>query len=135
MDAAVLVVEDEDCLRKAVAKMLRKNGFEVFEAADGSSAIDLLRANRRKIDVVLLDMTIPRGSSQMVVTEAAKNRPDIRVILTSAYSREMIASAVSSPQICTFIRKPYQFGDLMTALRNVLSPQGVDSPVNNRISA
>ena len=60
IDAAVLVVEDEDSLRQAVEKMLRKNGFEVFEAADGSSAIDLLRANRRKVDVILLDMTIPR---------------------------------------------------------------------------
>jgi PAS domain S-box-containing protein len=133
-EAAVLVVEDEDCLRQAVAKMLCKNGFEVFEAGDASSAIDLLRANRRKIDVILLDMTIPNGSSQMVVTEAAKTRPDIRVILTSAYGPEMIASAVSSPQICTFIRKPYRLGDLISALRNVLSPQGVDSRVN-RISA
>jgi PAS domain S-box-containing protein len=134
-EAAVLVVEDEDCLRQAVAKMLRKNGFEVFEAADGASAIDLLRANRLKVDVILLDLTIPRGSSQMVLTEAAKNRPDIRVILTSAYGPDMIASAVNSPQICTFIRKPYQLGDLVSALRNLLPPQGVDSRVNNRISA
>ena len=85
--------------------------------------------------MLLLDMTIPRGSSQMVVTEAAKNRPDIRVILTSAYSPEMIASAVSSPQICAFIRKPYQLGDLISTLQNVLSSQGADSRLKNRISA
>ena len=71
----VLVVEDEDPLRQAVFKMLRKKGFEVLEAADGSAAIDLLRASGRKIDVMLLDMTIPGASSHEVVAEAAKARP------------------------------------------------------------
>jgi hypothetical protein len=62
----ILVVEDEVPLRLAVGKMLRKTGFEVFEAGDGSSAIDLLRANGGKIDVILLDMTIPGASSHEV---------------------------------------------------------------------
>ena len=132
---SLLVVEDEEYLRQGMVKMLHKAGSQVFEAADGSTAIDLLRANRRKFDVILLDMTIPRGSSRVVVTEAAKDRPDIRVILTSAYSPEMIPSTMNSPQICTFIRKPYQLGDLVSALRNVLSSQGVDSRVKNQISA
>ena len=44
MPATVLIVEDENALRRAVAKMLRTTGFEVIEAADGSSAIDLLRS-------------------------------------------------------------------------------------------
>ena len=52
----VLVVEDEDPLRHAIVKMLRKTGFEVFEAAEGSSAIKLLRGDGGKIDVILLDM-------------------------------------------------------------------------------
>jgi len=114
-----LIVEDEAPLRIPVAAMLRKSGFEVFEAADGSSAINLLRANGSEIDVILLDMTIPGPSSREVVAEAAKVRPDINVILTSAYSREMIADAIDAPQIRDFIRKPYKFGDLLQTLRNV----------------
>jgi PAS domain S-box-containing protein len=114
-----LVVEDEAPLRKPVAVMLRKSGFRVFEAADGSSAIDLLRVSGGEIDVILLDMTIPGPSSREVVAEATKVRPDINVILTSAYSREMIADAMDAPQIRDFIRKPYQFGDLLHTLRNV----------------
>jgi nitrogen-specific signal transduction histidine kinase len=117
-----LVVEDENPLRGAVAKMLRKAGFEVFEAADGSSAIDLLRANGGKIDVVLLDMTIPRAGSREVVAAAAEARQDIRVILTSANSKEMIADEMSAPQIHSFIRKPFVFGDLLQTLRNALFP-------------
>ena len=114
----VLVVEDEVPLRQAVVKMLRKTGFEVFEAGDGSSAIDLLRADGDKIDVMLLDMTIPGASCHEVVAEAANSKPNIRVILTSAYSQETIASAMSPPQIHRFIRKPFQFDDLLNTLRS-----------------
>jgi PAS domain S-box-containing protein len=119
--AAVLVVEDEAVLRQAVAKMLRKTGFEVFEAADGSSAIDLLRANRDKIDVILLDMTLPGATSQDVVTQAAQARPDLKVVLTSAYGQEMITNAVSGPQIRGFIRKPFRIGELVNTLRRAAS--------------
>jgi CheY-like chemotaxis protein len=118
--AAVLVVEDEEVLRQAVAKTLRKNGFEVFEAADGSFAIDLLRANRGKIDVILLDVTIPGASSREVVTEAVNVRSDIRVVLTSAYGQETLSGATSLPQITSFIRKPFQLADLLKTLRHSL---------------
>ena len=120
-DAVVLVVEDEDPLRRAVAKMLRQRGFEVLEAADGSVAINLLRANRGKIDVILLDMTIPGASSREVVAEGANVRADIRVVLTSAYSEEMLTPLMSASQIRGFIRKPFQFVDLTQTLRNALS--------------
>ena len=117
----VLVVEDEDRLRQPVAKMLRKAGFEVFDVAEGSSAIKLLREDGDKIDAVLLDMTIPGASSQEVVAAAVNANPDIKVILTSAYSKEMIASAMSAPQIHSFIRKPFQFADLLKTLGSSLS--------------
>uniref|UniRef100_Q026G0 histidine kinase n=1 Tax=Solibacter usitatus (strain Ellin6076) TaxID=234267 RepID=Q026G0_SOLUE len=113
----VLVVEDEDPLRCAVVRMLRKTGFTVLEAADGAVAIDLLRANGNRIDMILLDMTIPGASSHEVVAAAAQARPSIRVILTSAYSQEMLTPPMSASQIHGFIRKPYQLGDLVQTLR------------------
>jgi CheY-like chemotaxis protein/two-component sensor histidine kinase len=119
--ATVLLVEDEVLLCQAVAKMLRKTGFEVFEAVDGSSAIDILHADGNKIDVILLDMAIPGASSAEVVAEATKARPDIKVILTSAYSQEMIEGAMSLPGIQSFIRKPFQLEDLVRALRSALA--------------
>ena len=116
----VMVVEDEDLLRQAVVKMLLKAGFEVLEAANGSAAIDLLRANGGNIDVILLDATIPGASSHTVVVEAAEARPDVRVILTSAYGPEMITGTMEAPQIRGFIRKPFQLGDLVQTLRSAL---------------
>ncbi len=62
------------------------------------------------IDVVLLDMTIPGTPSRAVVTEAGRTRPDAKVLLTSAYSREMAGPAVEAKQVRGFIRKPFLLG-------------------------
>jgi PAS domain S-box-containing protein len=121
LEATILVVEDEDVLRQAVAKMLRRIGFEVMEAANGSAAIDLLRSEGSRIEAILLDLTIPGPSSQEVLAEAAQGRPDLKVILTSTYSEEMAAASMGSPIIRSFIRKPFPLQDLVETLRNVLS--------------
>jgi CheY-like chemotaxis protein/two-component sensor histidine kinase len=120
--ATILVVEDEDPLRQPVIKILRKTGFTVFEAADGSSAIDLLHVNGSQLDAILLDMTIPGASSQEVIAEAARIQPDIKVILTSAYGQGIIGDAMNAAQIYGFIPKPYQLSELVKTLRMLLSP-------------
>jgi PAS domain S-box-containing protein len=117
----VLIVEDEDALRQATVKMLRRTGFEVLEAADGASAIARLRTDGDRVDIMLLDLTIPGASHREVIAEAAKAKLNIGVILTSAYSAEAIAGEISPLPIHGFIRKPFQFADLLNALRNALS--------------
>jgi len=120
-EATVLVVEDEDPLRLAVGKMLDKAGFAVLEAANGSDAIELLRAKPGEIDLLLLDMTIPGATSSEVLAEGVQARADLKVILTSAYSEEMVRATLDAPQVRGFIRKPFRLGDLVRALRNALS--------------
>jgi two-component system, cell cycle sensor histidine kinase and response regulator CckA len=131
-ESTVLIVEDEDRLRSAVVKLLRKSGFHVLEAGDGSAAIDLLHAKGSEIDIVLLDMTIPGRSSQDVVAEAAQAWPGIKVFLTSAYSEEMITANMSAPTIRGFIRKPFQHGDLVQLLRRALRVSSERAPTLDR---
>jgi CheY-like chemotaxis protein len=76
----VLVVEDEDPLRQAVVRMLRRAGFEVLEAANGTVATDILRVHGGQIDLILLDMTIPGASSHEVAAVAAQVRPGLKVV-------------------------------------------------------
>jgi PAS domain S-box-containing protein len=117
----VLVVEDEDILRSAVSKMLRKRGLSVIEAVDGSNASDLLRNCKTDIGVVLLDMTLPKVSGPEVFAELRKIRPEVRVILTTAYTEEMTITAVSGERAWAFIRKPYQFNDLVKLISEALA--------------
>ncbi len=120
-EATVLVVEDEAPLRFAVKKMLSKAGFTVLEAEDGSAAVTLLRSAASKIDLLFLDMTIPGRSSHEVLGEAVERWPEVKVILTSAYSEEMVKGSLSGPQVRGFVRKPFQLATLLSALRNALS--------------
>jgi PAS domain S-box-containing protein len=119
--AAILVVEDEASLRVPVVKMLRKSGFEVFEAGDGYSAIDVFREHGRSIDAILLDMTLPGPGGSEIVAEAARLKPEIRVILTSAYSQEIVEGSITAPQVRDFVRKPFRFPDLLRVVRHALS--------------
>ena len=102
--------------------MLRKTGFKVLEAADGSSAIELLGTHGREIDLILLDMIIPGASSQEIVVEASENPARrARNFTTSAQSQEMMTRRMTAPQIRAFIRKPFQLEALVKTLRNTLS--------------
>jgi two-component system cell cycle sensor histidine kinase/response regulator CckA len=120
MTGKLLMVEDEEGIRVAVARMLRKKGLSVIEAGDGWTAIDLIRNREEKIDVILLDVTIPGASSPEVFTEAQRIRPEIKVILTTAYDREAAGDSFQAPQLKGFIRKPYQFADLVQLLAESL---------------
>jgi two-component system, cell cycle sensor histidine kinase and response regulator CckA len=119
--ATILVVEDDDALRVALAQILRRRSFETLDAANGTDAINLLRANSINIDMMLLDMTIPGPSSREVAAVAAEARPSLKVVLTSAYDEETVRTRVAAPENCGFIRKPFQVEELVQTLRNGLS--------------
>ena len=108
-------------MRQAVTKMLRRTGFDVLEATDGTSALALVRTNRARIDLILLDVTIPGASSAEVVAEAARAQPAPKVILTSAYSQETLPPPMNSCEVSGFIRKPFRLGDLVHTIRNARS--------------
>ena len=113
----VLFIEDEETLRHAVAEMLRKNGFQVYEAADGDAGLELFGALEAEIDVVLLDLNLPRRSGQEVLIELRRLRPGLKVVLATTSSRESVLAAMSTEAPWRFIQKPYRFSALADLLR------------------
>jgi CheY-like chemotaxis protein len=123
----ILVVEDEDTLRLAVSKMLRKKGLSVIEAVDGKAAVDLFQANEPDIALVLLDVTLPRMSGLEVFAELRRIRRDIKVIITTAYSQETTVPTIGGKQSWAFIRKPYQLNDLWNLIWLTCRQKGMTS--------
>lgn len=128
----VMVVEDEDTLRTAVSKMLRKKGLSVIEAIDGSSALDCFRANEANIAVVLLDITLPRMSGPEVFAELQRIRPDIAVIVTSAYGPESLPIVGRQPW--AFIQKPYHLTDLWNLIIVACRQKGLSAHAASDLS-
>ncbi len=112
LQGTILVAEDEDLLRQGVSKILRKMGFSVIEASDGSAALDQLRSKEDEINLLFLDITLPGASSREVFEEAKRLRPDMAVVVTSAYSQEMAASTLNA-KVEHFIRKPFRLSDVV----------------------
>jgi CheY-like chemotaxis protein len=113
----VLVVEDEETLRVAVSNMLRKERFSVIEAGDGTTGANLFRANEPKIDVVLLDVTLPGMSGREVLEELRRICPGVKVILTTAFSQDQALSSVGGQHPWGYVRKPYRLSELTSLLR------------------
>ena len=114
------MIEDEESLRSAVCAILRKSGFCVFEAADGPSAVEAFRANHAQIGAVLLDLTLPGLSGREILLALRQIRPDVKVIVTTAYSRETAVESLDREDRWSFMRKPYRVADLVQMLRQSL---------------
>jgi DNA-binding NtrC family response regulator len=112
----VLLIDDEEMLRVAVAKMLRRKGFSVIETGDGRAGIELFRTRWREIDVVLLDVTLPTISGREVLEELRRMQPEARVILTTAYGRDRAVEAMGGDPSLLYLRKPYRIGELIEML-------------------
>ncbi len=118
----ILLVEDEDTLRLAVSMSLEKSGFSVIAAGDGHDALDLFYQHTADIDAILLDLTLPGLSSAELFREVRRARPDVRILLTSAYDRGRIlaGSEFAEDALCSFIRKPYRISELLRMLQEHL---------------
>jgi len=118
--ATVLVVEDEHPLREGVTKILSRMGFLVIEAADGFAALEALRTPQRHIDVLVLDLTIPGPSSRQVFDDARRLRPEMSVIVTSAYGQDFATTSLQCP-VQHFLRKPFRVRDLADLIGRAIS--------------
>lgn len=112
----ILIVEDEHSLRDPISKMLRRRGFTVFEASDGAEGVSLFRDKASVIDVVLLDLTLPRLSGGEVLRGLRRLQPDVTVIITSAFSREQAQTTIGAQLPWLYIRKPYRVNELADLL-------------------
>ena len=119
--ATVLIVEDEELLRAVVAKALRKRGFLVIEASNGSSAIELLQTHKNEVQVVLLDVTLPGMGVRDIYENINRIQPESKVIFTSAYVKETVGASLGGIPFDRFIRKPFQLSDLVDALNQAIS--------------
>jgi len=113
----VLMIEDEEPLRRAVAKLLRARGARVLEAGDGKAAVELSRNYSSEIDVAVLDATLPGFSSREVLEKLRQTRPTLSVIVTSAYGREQALATVNGEVSQPYIRKPYRVNELLELIR------------------
>lgn len=116
----VLVVEDDDRVRRLTATRLKQLGYRVLEAANGQAALTIL-AETPAIDLVFSDQVMPGGMSGLDLAEKLRDSfPDLPVVLTSGYSADLIGRDKVDGLGLKVLRKPYQQAQLAQVLREAL---------------
>ncbi len=122
----VLVVDDEDTVRSVSRTILENSGIEVLTASDGVEALELFAREGHSIDVVLLDVTMPRMDGAQALHAIRQIRPDARVVLTSGYSEVEAAERFAGAPPAGFIQKPYRPRALVEKIREAAGTELVD---------
>jgi two-component system cell cycle sensor histidine kinase/response regulator CckA len=115
----ILVVDDEEVVRSFSASALKRHGFHVLVAEDGSRAVELFRADPDGISAVLLDLGMPTMNGHETLAALRSIRPNVPVIASSGYN-EADAVARFKGAVQGFIQKPYSSEVLAAKLRIVL---------------
>lgn len=113
----VLVVEDEDALREAIAAHLRNHGYEVLVAANGIEALDVLARNPN-IPILITDLIMPRMGGRELVRVAAKGGFDFEVIFMSGYA-DRSSDEDDTEGTASFLQKPFAMNTLLARMEEV----------------
>ena len=116
----VLVVEDEPVVRNIAVKILNRHGYTVFSAKNGLMALRLIQDEHPAIDVLLTDVIMPGMNGRELAEKVRPAYPDVKVIFTSGYTREIIGSQGILAEGTDFIAKPYTPAALAKKIREVL---------------
>jgi PAS domain S-box-containing protein len=116
----VLVVDDEPAVRLVAIKALRAAGLQVIEAEDGQSALEIYRQRNTRIDLALLDLTMPGLSGEETLRQLRVLAPTLPVIVMSGYSEGETMGRCASLGVSGYLAKPFEVSDLVTRLRPYL---------------
>jgi PAS domain S-box-containing protein len=115
-EETLLVVDDEKMVRDLARNVLREYGYQVLEAEDGLRALDIYQRAGQRIDLVILDLTMPHLSGRDTLRRLIQIDPGVRAILSSGYTADQ-ASLTEYSQILGFVGKPYRAEQLVRAVR------------------
>lgn len=121
LDGLVLVIDDEEPVRRAVADILNFNGLRVFTAADGLEGVAFYRLHHNEVRLVLLDLSMPGVSGEETLRLLREVRPDVRVLLSSGYSQTDLFGRASQLGITGFLQKPYDIQQLLDRVTEQLA--------------
>jgi nitrogen-specific signal transduction histidine kinase/ActR/RegA family two-component response regulator len=121
LKATLLIIEDEELLRTALATMLRARGARVLEASDGIEGLEIFRRYAAEIDIVVLDVSLPGLPSREVLKTLRETLDPAKIILTSAFGREQAMSTVAGEHDQPFMRKPFRVSDFLDIVEKAQS--------------
>jgi len=116
----ILLAEDEEVIREMTQLALESHGYTVTAASDGVTALALYQQHWKEIDLVIADMVMPRLSGMDLLARMKEINPNVRVIVSSGFSRELEGQHMLQYGCLGYLQKPYDTQALQRLVRSVL---------------
>jgi len=117
----ILVAEDNDEVRRLAREILTSRGYTVIEAEDGEDAVRRFMDHKEEIDLLLLDVVMPRMNGKEAYEAIKKAKPGVRVLFTSGYTGDVVLDKGVRDESINFISKPLSPDELLRKVREVLA--------------
>ncbi|OJF93496.1 hybrid sensor histidine kinase/response regulator [Pararhizobium antarcticum] len=118
--AVVLLVEDEEAVRRGGKRMLETRGYTVHEAGSGVEALEIIAEFGDTIDIVVSDVVMPEMDGPTLLRELRKIHPDMKFIFVSGYAEDAFARNLPADAKFGFLPKPFSLKQLAVAVREML---------------
>lgn len=116
----ILLVDDEEPLRKLGSRILNEYGYRVMTASNGKEALELYQREDASISLVILDLIMPEMDGNKCLTEVLRVNPKAKVVLASGYSEVGAASGAMAGGAKGFVQKPYNMREFLITIREIL---------------
>ncbi len=116
----IMLVEDEELVRGMVVKMLNSLGNKVIACKDGIEAVELYKKAYKDIDMVVLDMIMPKMSGKDTFSALKEINPEVKVLLSSGYSIDGEAQEILNAGANGFIQKPFKSNEIANAIGDII---------------
>ncbi|WP_337269786.1 cell cycle histidine kinase CckA [Oryzifoliimicrobium ureilyticus] len=118
--AVILLVEDEEAVRRGGKRMLETRGYTVHEAGSGIEALDIMDELDGKVDIVVSDVVMPEMDGPSLLRELRKKYPDLRFIFVSGYAEDAFARNLPPEAKFGFLPKPFSLKQLAVVVKETL---------------
>jgi two-component system cell cycle sensor histidine kinase/response regulator CckA len=116
----ILLVDDEETVRRFSSRVLEKHGFDVLSAGTGTEAIAAVREHGHSISLLLTDVMMPGMNGCQLAEQLLAQLPSLRVLFMSGYAENVLATNVGLVPGAAFLGKPFKPKALVTKVREVL---------------
>ena len=117
----IMVVDDEEVIRNMIRDFLATKGYQVILASEGLEAIEKFKQADVEIELVLLDMILPGISGTEIFKKLREINPQLKVIMTSGYNRDIVEDHDNEDSDISFLQKPFRFAELIDKMEEMIS--------------
>lgn len=122
----ILVIDDEEAVREAITDILDLEEIPVLTAPDGETGKALFAQRQDEIALVVLDLTMPGLSGEETLRQLKEIDPELKVLLSSGYTRAEVADLFAELGVAGFLQKPYNALRLIDAVKDYLADMEED---------